>query len=197
MPPQNSLAVIIGPNWFQQFPGDFAASNDFSPRIGYTVGAEYSAELSPHWHLKAGLRYNELNYKFLAGPLTWPSEYSTGQYVYDPTLPHYITTKESDHALQYLIGLRWISKPKTWRFYIDAESGLTDYIERENEQKDAWRLTIGAGFGVSWYAQSGKISIFAQPIARLVFQDFGSEFFTYHGYRALVSTVETGARYHF
>lgn len=194
--PQNSIALVAGPNWFQHLSSDIDGAPDFESRIGYSIGADYTLELSAHWHILAGFRFNELKYTYTAGPLYWPSEYSTGQYVYDPTLPHFINTDESVQALQYLAGIRWLSKPKTWRFYFDAETGLTDYIQQNGIPKDKLKFTLGMGLGLAWQRVKSNTAIFAQPIVRYTFQNFESDFGLAR-YSFLIPAVEAGVRRYF
>ena len=193
---QNSIALVAGPNWFQHLSSDIDGGPDFESRTGYSVGADYTLELSAHWHILAGLRFHELNYTYLAGPLYWPSEYSTGQYVYDPTLPHYINSDESINAVQYLAGIRWLSKPGTWRFYVDAETGLTDYIQQNSVSNDKLKFTLGMGLGVAWQRAQSNTAVFAQPVVRYTFQNFGSDFGQV-SYSFLIPAVEAGVRRYF
>ena len=147
--------------------------------------------------MKAGFRYAEFNSSATIGPLTWPSEYSTGQYVYDPTLPRYITVNTSDHAMQYFVGMRLLSKPGIWRVYADADMGLTDLLEPEGKPNGNVRLTLGAGLGVAWQSAKGKFSIFVQPALRYVFQNFGNDISAAPGDNFLIQALEAGTRYHF
>lgn len=193
--PQNAVALVVGPNWFQPNNSDIDGGSEFSTGTGYSIGLEYAIDLSTHWQIKAGLRYNEYKYVQRFGPLTWPSEFSTGQYVYDPSLPHYLESTESLNALQYFAGIRWLGKPRRWRFYADFESGLTDFIEQPNERKSGTRFTLGAGIGLDWRPGPGHISVFAQPTSRYIFQDLGDDFSG--GYSFLVPTIEVGLRTRF
>lgn len=194
--PQNSIALVAGPNWFQHLSSGIDGGADFEERMGYSIGADYTLELSAHWHILAGFRFHELKYTYSAGPLYWPSEYSTGQYIYDPTLPHFINTDVNVQALQYLAGIRWLSKPKTWRFYFDAETGLTDYIEQNSVSKDKLKFTLGLGLGLAWQPAKSNTAVFAQPVVRYIFQSFGSDFYTV-GYSFLIPAVEAGVRRYF
>lgn len=193
--PQNTIAVVAGPNWFQHISDGFDGGGAYGARIGYTVGLEYTINITSNWYLKAGVRYNEFNFTVTSGPLTWPSEFSTGQYVYDPSLPHYLSSDGTIHSFQYYVGLRLLSKPRPWRMYADIESGLADFIEQEGAPKNKMRLTIGAGFGVEWHPVQRKTSFFAQPLFRYMFQSIDNGLS--YGYQFLAPAIEAGARVHF
>ena len=156
--PQNSLAVVVGPNWYCQDLDLHSAGNVLTPRIGYSLGLDYTLEVSKQWHVKAGLRYNFLRYKFV---LT---------YLYDPALPEEDFVRlETVRYWQYLAGIRWISKPTTWRFYADGELGLSDLQEDEGKPKQKLQPTISIGFGSAWQKAGSKLAVFAQPNVRYVF----------------------------
>lgn len=193
--PQNAVAIVVGPNWFQHASSSLDGGDSYEPRAGYSIGLEYTLDLSTHWQIKASIRYNKYNFEQHIGPLTWPSEFSTGQYVYDPTLPHYLISKESINALQYLAGIRWLGKPRKWRFYADFESGLTDFIEPPTQRNSGMRFTLGAGIGLEWRPGPGHFSIFTQPTTRYIFQKLGGDFAD--GYSFLIPTIETGVRTRF
>jgi hypothetical protein len=155
---QNSIAVVAGPNWYCQDFDLYAAGGVFSPRIGYSLGLDYTLEVAKHWHVKVGFRYNFLRYKAV---LT---------YLYDPTLPaEEFASIETARYWQYLAGIRWLSKPKTWRFYADGELGLSDLKEDEGNPKQKPQPTVGIGFGLAWQKAGSKLAVFAQPNIRYVF----------------------------
>lgn len=196
--PQNSIAIVAGPNWVQKINSAFFNGNGkHASSIGYAIGAEYACKVAVHWEVKIGMRYTVLNSEYQSGYLRYESEYQPGgSYVPDPTLQHYFTIDLTDRVLQYLVGIRWSGKPKTWRWYADAETGLTDYIEPDGVPKANLRFTVGAGFGMAWQPFKSKVGIFAQPIVRYVFQDLGSDLSSV-SYRFLIPAIEAGARYHF
>lgn len=195
--PQNSLAIVAGPNWCLQFNNSLTSGYDFDPRTGFSTGLEYTFHIDKHWHLKAGIRYNILKTITKSGWLRYESEYGPdGTYTPDPTLSHYFTLNHKDRVWQYLVGIRWMAKPKTWRWYVDAETGLTDFIEPDGVPKAKLRLTIGTGFGLAWQPIESKTAIFVQPVARYVFQVLGSDLSTVT-YRYLIPAIELGARRYF
>lgn len=196
--PQNSLTIVAGPNWVQKYnSGFFNGNGKHASSIGYAIGAEYACKVAAHWELKIGLRYTVLRSEFQSGYARYESEYQPdGSYVPDPALQHYFTIEQTDRVWQYLVGVRWSGKPGTWRWYADAETGLTDYIEPEGIPKLNMRFTAGAGFGVAWQPLNSKIGIFAQPVVRYVFQDLGSDL-SVVDFRFLIPAIEAGARYYF
>lgn len=193
--PQNGIALVAGPNWFQHASSGFDGGGSYASRAGYSIGLEYTLDLSTHWQVKASIRYNKYNFEHHSGPFTWPSEFSTGQYVYDPTLPHYLTSKGNIDALQYLAGIRWLGKPRKWRIYADFESGLTDFIEQPTERNSGMRFTLGAGIGLEWRPGPGPFSVFIQPVTRYIFEELGGDFRS--GYSFLVPSIEAGIRTRF
>lgn len=191
--PPNSLAVFGGPNWFQQFSGGIVGSAELNARMGYTVGVEYTRRFSPRWQWTTGFRFHRLNFMTESGPLTWPSEWQNGQYVYDSSLPHFITTKGGDRAWQLLGGIRRAGKSRAWSWYGGLEAGMTGYIPESGSPRGPVRLTVGALAGVEWRPR--RFGVFVQPAARYVFQRFGRNEF--QGFRFLIPAVEAGARFHF
>jgi hypothetical protein len=140
-----------------------------------------------------------LNYNLVIGPLTWPSEFSTGQYVYDPTLPRYINSKGSDFVCQYSVGIRRLSKRAIWRYYMDAEMGFTSATNNVGFQEmplGKMIPTLGVGFGLALQLPNPDIHIFAQPAVRYVFQSLQNDIFL-NRFHFLKPVVELGARRYF
>jgi hypothetical protein len=183
--PQNSLAVVAGPNWYCQDFDLHSAGNVFTPRTGYSLGLDYTLEITQHWHIKAGFRYNYLSYKFVI------------TYLYDPALfPKEFVYLETARYWQYLTGIRWISKPKTWRFYTDGEFGLSDLQEDEGEPKQKLQPTVSIGFGLAWQKADSKLTVFAQPNVRCVFPQQSNVFA--RGYaHFFMPALEMGVRRYF
>lgn len=160
----NSTSFVIAPNWLVQFRDQILASTNYVTSTGYTVGVDFARRIAGRWQFKLGLRYNVWNSISKGNFLTWPSEYATGMYVYDPSLPHYTEIKLTDKAWQLLAGARWLGKPKPFRPYLDFEIGATDLAGA----KDRLYPTLGAAGGLEW--KPGKhFGIFAQPGVRFIF----------------------------
>jgi hypothetical protein len=163
---RTSISLIVGPNWFMQYT-PILKNNNLEPRTGYSLGIDLARRLAgEHWQIKLGMRYNVWKYVYKSGSLTWPSEYATGVYVFDPSLPHQIEQRITNKAWQYFAGVRWLpGRPKQWRCYADAEIGATDIATTGD---DLIRLTAGLGAGLQW--KPGRhFSLFAQPGARYIF----------------------------
>lgn len=193
---QHSIAIVTGPNWLQPLASDIDGAPSFEARTGFSAGVDYTLHLTNQWHLKAGIHYSDLSYEYTVGPLTWPSEFSTGQYVYDPALPHFLTEKVDRYAFQYLLGIRYWGRGERWRFFADAESGITN-IEQDNVDANSLRLQLGAGAGLSWHAPGGRLSVFFEPVLRFVFQDLRNNSPFGNDYNLLIPALEVGARHHF
>ncbi len=195
---QHTLAVVAGPNWFEQYDGWFSPYFTYSRRTGFSAGADYTYLIGGHWHVKASLRYHALRSTAESGWITYASEFAPdGTYTPDPNLPHYVTVKNTDRLWQYSIGIRWISKPGIWRFYTDVETGLSDYIEPEGIGKAPLKVTVGAGLGMAWQPARSKFAFFAGPAVRYLVRDLTSDFRTAGLPDFLVTSLETGVRYHF
>lgn len=192
----HTIAIVTGPNWTQPLVSDIDGAPSFDTRTGFSAGVDYTLHLTSQWHLKAGIHYSDFSYDRTFGPLTWPSEYSTGQYVYDPTLPRYLTERVGRYAFQYLLGIRYWGRGERWRFFAGAESGITN-IEQDNVEVNSLRLHLGAGAGLSWHTPGGGFSVFMEPVLRFMFRDFrnGSTFGS--DYQLLIPALEVGARRHF
>ena len=182
----NSVSIVAAPNWYIQLRGKQIGGPDLQPSIGYTVGFDFARKIAGNWQFKLGLRYNHWKFVSKSDFLIWPSEYATGQYVYDPSLPHYIERTLTDKTWQILAGARWLGKPKVFRSYADFEFGLTS-LTVDNKQIYP---TLGAGWGMEWKPGS-HFGIFAEPGARFIFNT--GEF----GYKFLPLHLEMGGRYHF
>lgn len=191
--PVNSLSVVLAPNTFYQFPGKILDDTGHETKTGYTVGLDFAHSFRAHWHFKAGLRYNTWKSVSETGPLMWASEYSTGQYVYDPSLPHFFRTGNTDEAIQLLAGIGWHSKPTKWRWNADAELGATSPI-RPLPGGGVVRLTVGLAFGPEWVINR-HFHLFLQPGGRFIFKNLGTNDFA--GYSFLSLQLETGVRYAF
>lgn len=185
----NQLALVLGPNAYSQLPGHKLGTSSHDPGLGYTVGADFRRYFSAHWHWSVGLRYNLWNSTVKSGPLMYESEYSTGVYVYDPTLQHYFTRKYADKSWQLLAGAGWHSRPGKWQWNIDAELGATLFPKSTTGSEAVTRLTAGFGFGPEW-GINRHFHVFLQPGGRYVFAEN-------HGYRFLALQAETGVRYTF
>lgn len=174
--PQNSLAIIAGPNWSYRFDGGRILNADFYSRTGFSTGLDYTLLLDNHWQLKAAFRYNILTYKVEGIGANYEAE---------------------DNTWQLLVGMRWMSKPKPWRWYVDVETGMTGFIVSDEEPGVAnIRPTLGAGFGVAWQPPERKTAVFVQPAARYIFHNVFSDISTLT-LRYLVPVVEAGARRYF
>lgn len=184
--PLNSVSIVAAPNWYFQLRGHLIGGPTIEPSTGYTVGFDFARKIAGNWQFKLGLRYNHWNSVRTSDFLIWPSEFDTGQYVYDPSLPHYIKIKLTDKTWQVLAGVRWLGKPKVFRSYLDFEFGLTNRAGYNTEIYP----TIGAGWGMEW--KPGRhFGIFAQPGARFIFNTGQFD------YKYLPLHVEMGGRYHF
>jgi hypothetical protein len=192
----HTIAIVTGPNWFQPLTSGLDGAPSFDARTGFSVGVDYTLHLTNQWHIKAGIHYSGLSYEYTVGPLTWPSEYTTGQYVYDPTLPRYLTERFDRRAFQYLTGIRYWGRGERWRFFADAESGITN-ITQEDVEGGIVRLHLGAGAGLSWHAPGGRLSVFFEPVVRFVFQDLRVDSSFGDNYRMLIPALEAGVRHHF
>ena len=173
MPPtpiqRTSISLVVGPNWLMQY-SPILKNNSFEPRTGYSLGIDFARGLAgQHWQIKLGMRYNVWKSVHKSGSLTWPSEYSTGVYVFDPSLPHQIEQRITNKAWQYFAGVRWLpGRPKQWRWYTDVEIGATDVVTTGD---DVIRLTAGLSAGLQW--KPGRhFSLFAQPGARYIFHAY-------------------------
>lgn len=195
---EHSLALVAGLNWIQPLVSNIDGAPSYDTRTGFSAGVDYTLHLTTRWHLKAGIHYSNCTYDRTVGPLYWPSEYSTGQYVYDPTLPHFVTERINRYAFQYLLGIRYAGRGTRWRFFADAESGITN-IEQDNVDANSLRLHLGAGAGVSWNAPGDRLAIFMEPVVRFVFPDFraGSLFEGGNDQQFLIPALEAGVRHHF
>lgn len=186
-----SVSLIGGPNWLLQN-SPILSSLNIEPRTGYTVGIDLTRSFSrdDRWQFKLGFRYNVWESVHKSGPLMWPSEYSTGVYVFDSTLPHYIEQQIRDKAWQYFAGLRWLPtrlSGQHWRWYAEAEVGATDTVLSTG--RDVIRLTTGLNVGVQWKPNPYRhFSLFAQPGARYIFPNNDS-------FKFLPLQVEMGARW--
>jgi hypothetical protein len=183
---QNSLAVVAGVNGFHQLSKVYVNA-DFSPRLGYSTGFEYTLEISKNWHFKARLCYAKLNYSIVAGPFI------------DPVFPTYVTIKGSDFVCQFSTGIRWLSKSATWRYYIDAEMGFTSSTNNVGFQEmpqGKMIPTLGVGFGLALQLPNPDIHIFAQPAVRYVFQSFQNDIFL-NRFHFFMPAFEMGVRRYF
>ena len=167
----NRLSILAGPNWLDQGNSNLTGGSSRNSRIGYTLGLDFSRRmLGEHWQFKLGLRYNVWRSIAGTGFLTWPSEFSTGVYIYDPTLPHYLQIDVTEKAWQYFAGLRWLpGKPRHLRWYGDVEIGATDFIQAFDLSDKAIRFTLGLGFGLEW-KPAQHFALFVQPQSRYVFR---------------------------
>lgn len=189
---RTSISLIGGPNWLLQNSPILSTLN-IEPSTGYIAGIDLARSFSrdDRWQFKLGFRYNMWKSVHKSGPLMWPSEYSTGTYVFDPTLPHYIEQQITDKAWQYFAGLRWFPARlyhRHWRWYAEAEVGATDMVHSAG--RDVIRLTTGLNAGVQWKPNPYRhLSLFAQPGARYIFP---VEKYTF---KFLPLQVEMGARW--
>ena len=168
---RTSASAICGPNRQVQYPSLLVGGSTKS-RTGYTVGIDLARSMAnDRWQFKLGFRYNVWRSDYKSEFLVWPSELSTGTYVFDPTLPHHIEKQVTDKAWQYFAGLRWFPARlygRHWRWYAEAEVGATDMVRSTG--RDVIRLTTGLNVGVQWKPNPYRhFSFFAQPGARYVF----------------------------
>ncbi|MBX2893250.1 MAG: hypothetical protein KF734_20225 [Saprospiraceae bacterium] len=195
--PQNSLAIVVGPNWAEKVAGKCSGCGSYEGKIGYTLGFEYANNLAARWQVKFGFRYSVFNAEYQSDYITYPSEFDAdGNYTPDPNLPHYVTSKHTDRALQYFTGIRWLGLPRVWSWYADAELGITDFMEPPNSPRTKLRPSFGAGFGLAWQPTTSGIAIFVQPTARYIFSEPGSVF-SRGSSALLLPTIEAGIRRHF
>ncbi len=164
---RQAVSLVFGPNWFQQLNSNLLASSSYEARLGWSAGVDASFEIAALWDVKVGVRYQELNAVVKSGNLMWPSEYSTGTYVYDPSLPHSIELETRYRAWQYMLGTRYyFSQPKTWQWYGDVEAGITTFGPRPKAGKPATLLASGLGFGLQWLPLERQFGLFVQPVLR-------------------------------
>lgn len=182
----NSASLVAAPTWFIELPGRQIEGASYERVNGYALGFDFARRIEGRWQFKLGFRHSRWQSVTKSGFLMWPSEYSTGVYVYDPTLPHYLETKATEKAWQILAGVRWSGKQKVVRPYVDFEFGMMDFARIDNRIYP----TVGVGCGIEW-KPSAHFGVFAQPGARFVFgyDEFGYEFLPFH--------LEMGGRYHF
>jgi len=161
-PQRTSVSLVGGPNWLFQFLP--ALNGGLEPRTGYSLGLDLARRLGgDHWQIKMGFRYNVWKSNRCEGFL-FESDYLKGP----PYTPTYICTKSEDRAWQYFAGLRWLpGRPKHWRWYADAEVGMTDMASRVSGRA-LIHFTAGLGTGVQW-KPGQHFSVFIQPGARYIF----------------------------
>jgi hypothetical protein len=195
--PQNSLAIMAGPNWAQKLVGKCLGCGSYEGKIGYALGLEYATNFAAQWQVKIGFRYGIFNAESQSDYITYPSEFDAdGNYTPDPNLPHFITSKHTDKALQYMVGARWLASPRVWSWYADAELGITDFMEPRNTPRTKLRPSLGIGLGLAWQPKASGIATFVQPTARYVFSE-PSSVFTRGNSALLVPAIEAGVRQRF
>ena len=191
---QNSLSLAVAPNVYFQFPLEILSIHTFVPSIGYTVGLDYSRNIGQKIYGKLGIRYHTWYYKDRLGPLQWPSENQNGQYVYDPTLDHYLDTKVKDHGWQVSVAAGWHSKPGRWQWRTGLELGAIFFAKSNNVGFEKPRATVGFVGGPEC-SFNPRTHFFVQPGGQISFKKTAKNgvdqgFF-------LSFQWETGVRYQF
>lgn len=184
--PQNSLAIIAGPNWAERFEPDCLGCGTYNTKVGYTLGLEYTLDVAVRWRIKMNVRYNVLN-----------SEYQSDYFPFPPpSVPSY-SEKHTDKVWQYLAGVRFLGKPRVWSWYADADAGVADIVESDtNTPKMKLRLSVGGGLGLAWQPAGKNTAAFVQPVVRYIFTEQNT-IFTHGDTAMLIPAVEMGVRRHF
>ena len=137
--------------------------------LGWGAGLDFNFGITDRLEVKAGLRYHRSISIYENNDLMYASEYSTGVYVFDPTLVHSVRFEDQNKAWQYLLGTRlFFSAPKTWRWYGEGEFGITRSEQRQTASPSSTYLTSGAGLGLQWLPADRSLGVFAQPMLRLM-----------------------------
>lgn len=183
-----ALNICLGPGWFKQFNGGLADGPSYHPKLGWGGGLDYNYALTAALEVKVGVRYHQsVIVEESGGEFYWPSEISTGVYIYDPTLPHSFTKKLHVQTWQYLLGTRLYLGPlKTWRWYANLECGLSRSKQDQAPELSAPDLTGGLGIGLQWLPAGKRFGMFLQPALRYV---ISGHFDSY-----AVAAVEVGLR---
>ena len=190
----NSLSLAVGPNSFYQYPVSILALHTFLSGIGYTVGADYSRDIGHNIYGKLGVRYHTWHSKDRLGPLQWPSENQNGQYVYDPTLDHYIDTKYTDRTWQVSATAGWNSAPGKLQWRTGLEVGVMFFSKGNNAGYEKPRATVGLTGGPEWVINP-KMHFFVQPGGQIAFQKTARNGVDQGIFISL--QCETGVRYFF
>ncbi len=156
-------------------------NNRESWRWNYRAGVDFHFRLSDRWWLKTGLRAARMGYDggTISG-FTWPSEFETGEYVFDPTLPHSVHYTYDYWFLEIPITGRYVFSKGRWAPY--AEMGVSPMIHLKSvhqanydvgpDHKSTYQscppinLFAQAAVGVQYETGSGR-QLFVQPTYRL------------------------------
>lgn len=196
-PPQHSLSLVVGSNWAQKMMGICHGCGSRDEKMGYSLSLDYATHFAARWQVKFGFRYSVFNAESQSDYITYPSEFDAdGNYIPDPNLPHYVTSKHTDRALQYFTGIRWLGLPHVWSWYADAELGIADFMEPPNSPRTKLRPSLGIGIGLAWQPTTSGIAIFVQPSTRYIFREPGSVF-SRGSSALLIPSLEAGIRRRF
>ncbi len=167
-----ALELTGGPAWFQPFQFGLADGPSYRPQTGWNAGVDYSFSIHPVWDVKVGFRYHEsILVEESGGEFYWPSEYATGVYIYDPSLPHSFRTDYAMQAWQYTLGTRlMLGQPKDWRGYVIAEFGLSRYRQDRQTAFSPLFPTAGLGFGLQYAPPGKRFGVFCQPMLRYMYR---------------------------
>lgn len=164
-----TVSLAVGPGVLHQFSDPLEGGPSYHPQLGWGAGLDFNFSITDRLDVKAGLRYHRSISIYENNDLMYASEYSTGVYVFDPTLVHSVRFEDQNKAWQYLLGTRlFFSAPKTWRWYGEGEFGITRSEQRQTASPSSTYLTSGAGLGLQWLPADRSLGVFAQPMLRLM-----------------------------
>lgn len=84
-----------------------------------------------------------------------------------------------------------------WRYYLDIETGLTNFVESEEKRQGKMISTFGLGLGIARRVFQGNTAVFLQPVVRYISRDFRGDRVLNLGHHFLNPSIEAGIRKYF
>ena len=164
--------------------------------MGYMISLDLARNIRPRWKAKLGLRYALWQVPDLEGPFLWPSEHNrNGGYQFDPSLEHYFKEGHTGRgAIQLLSGVGWESNAEGFRWFVNAEFGLTRFLKNTEHLHTRFSPTAGLSFGSGWMVKP-NLCLFIMPSGRLIFRGSSKQYAD--KFNLFSMQVEMGCRYSF
>lgn len=153
------------------------------PSLCGRLGVDFWMPFRQKMTLHFGLRAAEQGYLLIENNnLTYGSEFQTGTYVFDPSLPHYFKMVEKNYFVEVPAALQvLILKKRKWRGYVEPGISPLIYLKTRqiitlgNSTKTNWtdrghyrfHLMATASAGFERLLLGGRSALFAQPIFRM------------------------------